>query len=763
MDYQTRNFRVIGRNTPKVDGVEKVTGRSRFGSDVKLPGTLVARVLRSPHAHARIVRIDTSRAEAMPGVLAVITGNDFPKLTTGERSPHGLVGERECFLSQEVMARGKALFHGHAVAAVAARSSTIAEQALTLIDVEYEALPHVMDPSEAMETDATLLHEDLYTQVSGDKSSTPSNVAEHLVYSRGDIEQGFARADAVVERSFRTQVVHHGYVEPDSEMAFVHSDGKIEVWANTQSTYGQRNDLSAILDIPLSRIKVIPTEVGGGFGGKESVRVSAICVALSRKAGLPVRLTLTREEVFRATGPGNSIVATVKVGAKSDGTIVAIQARLLYDAGAFPGAPLRSAIRRVYSHYRTPNMRIDAYDVVTNKPHGAAYRAPGATPTNFALESVIDELGESLGLDPIEFRLKNVSVDGDPMPDGVRLPTVSFKQVLSKVEGHPCWTSELEGPNRGRGIALGMWTMPGGTSSCHITLSGDGSVTLVLAAVDLSATRTSLAMIAAEALGVDLSDVRVVVGDTDMAAHSDASAGDRITYVAGKAVLIASEDLIGNLKTRVAEEFGLEPGNVQYANKRFWVEGAPEMQISLADLALRSVRGEGGAVMGYGSVSETFSDTAIAPNAAAHVVDVEVDPETGKVDVLRYTTFQDIGTAVNPVQVEGQMQGGAAQGIGWALSEEYQFDDDGAMTNPTLLDYRLQTAADLPFIDANIIEVPSPDHPLGIRAVGQVPIVPPAAALANAIYRATGVRLSRLPMNPERVYWALVEAKKSSE
>jgi xanthine dehydrogenase molybdenum-binding subunit len=751
---QTTSYRVIGHKAPKVDAVDKVTGMSRFGADVKLPGMLAGKVLRSPYAHAHIKSIDTSEAEVLPGVMAVICGRDFPEIRPGEQSPYGSVTLRDYYLSKEVMAREKALFHGHPVAAVAAKSAAIAEEALGLIEVEYEPLPHVLDAVGAMKPDAMLLHDDLFTQGKYGKANAPSNVAEHLEYDRGDIERGFAEADVVVERSFRTGSVHQGYIEPDTETAYTHADGSVEVWANTQSIYTQRHDIATLLNIPLSKIRVIPTEVGGAFGGKESVRVSALCVALSRKAAQPVRIAFSREEVLRATGPGNATASTIKIGARRDGTITAIQASIAYDAGAFPGAPLRSALRRVFSLYRMPNLKIDAYDVVTNKPHVAAYRAPGATPTNFALESVIDEVGESLGMDPIEFRLKNVSRPGDPMPDGVQLPSVSLAELLEQVKAHPCWTTPMNGSDRGRGVALGLWTMPGGTTSCHITLSADGSVTLALGTVDLSATRTSLAMVAAESLGLDLEDVRVVMGDTDTVAYSDASAGDKVTYVTSKAVHRASLDLLDRLRQRAAVEFGVPPQDVRYERKRFWVEGAPEMEISLGALALRSVRGDS-AVSGYGSVNESFSDVAIAPNAAVHVADVEVDTGTGKVQVISYTTFQDVGLSVNPEQVEGQMQGGAAQGIGWALSEGYDYDENGVLLNASLLDYRMQTSVDVPFIGANVSEYPSGDHPLGIRAVGQVPIVPPAAAIANAVYRATGVRMRELPMKPERVYRAL--------
>jgi len=748
-------YRILGHDTPKVDGVAKVTGQAVFGADVKLPGMLVGKVLRSPYAHAIIRYIDVTEATALPGVKAVVASDDFVELIEGRPTAMGTASANNVYLSSEVMARGKTLFVGHAVAAVAATSEAIANDALALINVRYEPLPHVLDAREAMQPNAPMVHPLLFAKTPDGRPKTPGNLAEHLVYERGDVNEGFGEAHSIIERHFKTGSVHHGYIEPDSEAAWVDADGTVTVWANTQSIYSQRQNIGLLLGILQSKIKVIPTEVGGGFGGKESVRTSALCVALSRKSGLPVGISLTRDEVLRATGPGNAIDATIKIGAKQDGTITAIQANVVFDAGAFPGAPLRSALRRVFSLYRTPNMRIDAYDVVTNKPHVAAYRAPGATPTAFALESVIDELGESVGLGPLDFRLKNASRPGDLMPDSVELPSVSLVDLIEKAKAHPCWTTPLsEGranTRTGRGMALGLWTMPGGTESCHLSLNGDGSVNLTLGSVDISATRTSMAMVAAESLGLEMEDVYVVVGDTSTVAYSDGSSGDKVTYVMSKAVTQACSDLLGKLKMRAAEDFGVNFGDVLYDRKRFWADGVPELEVSLGALALRSVRGEG-ALTGSASVSESFSSVAIAPNAALHVADVEVDSETGKVDILRYTTFQDAGMAVNPIQVEGQMQGGATQGIGWALSEGYEYDEAGSMENATLLDYRLPTAVDVPLIATEILEIPSADHPLGIRAVGQVPIVPPAAALANAIHDAVGVRMSELPMNPQRVF-----------
>ena len=435
---RNKSMRVVGRRFPKTDGIDKVTGVALFGADVKVPGTLYARVLRSPFAHANIRKINTSRAEAVPGVKAVITGEDFAySLNESGDPPSALENQAR----EKIMARTKVLFQGHPVAAVAATSAMIAEDALNLIEVNYDPLPHVLDLPAAMRPDAPLLHRDLHTRGTHNTAGGPSNIAEHQEFVRGDVDEALKNAHIIVERTFHSSTVHHGYIEPDSEMAWVRPDGSVLVWANTQALHVQRRDLSSVLGIPINKIKVIPTEVGGAFGGKESVRVSALCVALSRKVRLPVRLSLSREEIIRAGWPSTAIECSLKVGADRAGNITAIKANIAFNSGAFPGAPIQSVVRRVFSHYRVPNLRVDAFDVVTNRPPIAAYRAPGATPTAFGLESIIDELADRVGMDPLEFRLRNVSRAGDLMPDGATLSTINFEQVLERVSQHPCWTT----------------------------------------------------------------------------------------------------------------------------------------------------------------------------------------------------------------------------------------------------------------------------------------------------------------------------------
>jgi CO/xanthine dehydrogenase Mo-binding subunit len=734
---------------PKLDAAEKVTGGALFGADVKLPRMLVGVVLRSPYAHARIKSIDTARAEALPGVMAVVSGRDMPESPLGTRMPYGTASTPDIYhLSQLILARDKVLFHGPV---------EVASEALELIDVEYEALPPVMEPLEAMKPDAVVLHSDIYTQSLGDRADTPSNVALHVEMERGDVDAGFAEADVVVERTYTTTMVHQGYIEPETETAEVSSDGSVVVWANTQGIFQHRNELSVLLDVPLSKIRVIPTEVGGAFGGKSRVRVSPICVLLSRKVGRPVQITLSREEVLRATGPAWGTIMTVKVGALSDGTITAIQGNLVYDSGAFSNGGIASPVRNVFSSYRTPHLKLDAHEVLTNKPAVSAYRAPGGTATAFALESVIDEVAEALGMDPLELRLTNAVRPGDPMTDGTPFPSIGLMEVLEQVKRHRCWTAPLTGPNRGRGVALALWGGSPGTTSCHVVLSGNGSVSLVLGTVDLHGTRTSLAQVAAEELDLDVSEVRVLTGNTDTVAHSDGTGGDKVTYGQSKAAREACQDLLARLKQRLADYLEVSPEDVEYGEKRFWVRGTPETAMSLADIATRTTRG-GGAVIGYASASGLRP----APMAAAHVVDVEVDRETGEVRILNSMAFQDTGLCVNPVLVEGQMQGGSTQGIGWALAEKLSYGPDGVLTNASLLDYRIPTSTDVPYIHTDITEVPSSENPYGIRGAGQVSIVPLASAIASAIHHATGVRLRQLPMNPECLFFAFQEKAKQT-
>ena len=740
----------IGTAYPKIDGIDKVTGRARFGADIHLPGMLHGKILRSPHAHARILNIDTSAAETLDGVGAVITGADFPLLPAGTAVRIGAMSLDLYRISRAVIARDKVHFEGHPVAAVAATSPHIAAQALDLIKVDYEVLPHVLDEVESMAPGAPVLHDDLFTAGLGETPDSPSNVALHLEMGRGDVDQGFADADVIVEHSFKTEAVHQGYIEPEAETAWWRPD-RLTVWADTQGIFGLRAQLSSFLGVPLSFLKVIPMEVGGGFGAKSALRLSPISSGLSRKSGRPVRTVLSRDEVLRATGPGVKTTTAVKVGAKKDGAITAIDARMVYNAGAFPGSPLAGGTLVGFSPYQTPNLRIIGYDVVTNRPKGAAYRAPGGPPITFAVESVMDEVAEKLGMEKIAFRQKNGSKTGDRGPNDLIFNRIGFEDVLESARAHDAWTSDLPvakaGGKVGRGLGVGYWRGGTNTSSCSLTVQADGSISVVMGSVDLSGARTAFAQITSDEFEIPTSNVYVEMGDTDTVGYTDGSGGSRVTYVTGAAVHNACRSALDVLRVRAAASLDVTPDVVDYREGVFFARDIQDRQVSLLELAQASVRGAG-----VISVTGTASGMEPAPAFTAHVADVEVDEDTGKLQILNYTVFEDVGKVINRTGVEGQIQGGVAQGIGWALHEEYVFDNDGRMTNPSFLDYRMPTALDLPRIKVETVEVPASDGPYGVRGVGEVPIVPPAGTLANAIYDAIGVRMYRLPMSPQNVF-----------
>jgi CO/xanthine dehydrogenase Mo-binding subunit len=742
----TRTYEQIGTRPIRHDGVDKVTGRAAYGADVSLPGMLHGVVLRSPHAHARIVSIDTSAAEAVPGVKAIITGKDIApnsaKVMLGGEAALDL-GD----MGDNLLAHDKALYHGHAVAAVAATSIEAAREAAARIAVVYEKLPPVTGIDQALAPGAPLLH-GKYAQ----------NLANRMEFKRGDVARGFDQADVVVEREFRTPTVHQGYIEPHACLARYGQDGRVVVWCSTQGPFVVRDASAGILGIDPAHIKVIPTEIGGGFGGKIVVYLEPLAILLSKKSDRPVKMVMTREDVFRATGPTSGSKVKVKFGATRDGTLVAASVSLWYEAGAYKGSPAGAGAMCCLSPYRIPNFFIEAHDVVVNKPKVAAYRAPGSPMAMFATESVLDEVARELDMDPIEFRLKNAAEEGDQAPYGPKFGPLGFKQVLEAVRAHPHWTAPLKA-TEGRGFACGFWFNAGMNSSATVTLNGDGSAAVLTGNPDIGGTRVAQAMMVAEELGIPVDRVRPSVADTDTAGHTDVTGGSRVCYATGLAVIRAAEDVRDQLRARAAKMWSVDAVNVGWQQGRAVpLNGATDKQpLSLNELAAQMAH-TGGPIVGRASVSLPMA----GPGFAAHICDLDVDRETGRSTVVRYTAVQDVGKAIHPSYVEGQMQGGAAQGIGWALNEEYVFNADGVMENAGFLDYRMPVASDLPMIDTVLVEVANPLHPYGVRGVGEVPIVPPLAAVANAMRSATGVRFTELPLSPPRVLRGLNAASGSA-
>ncbi len=738
-------YNVVGKRPVRPDGVDKVTGRAQYGADVKLTGLLHAKVLRSPHPHARIRSIDTGKAEALPGVKAVITAKDLP-FAALSREELGGDYNRLKFASDHMLASDKVLYKGHPVAAVAAVNAHVAESALALIEVDYEPLEAVVDVRAAMRDDAPLLHAELRTSSMGEIGDKPSNVAAHLSYEKGDVEQGFGEADVVVERELTTASVHQGYIEPHNSTAFWNTDGQLNLWTSTQGAFAVRAAVADVLRLPVSRIKVTPMEIGGGFGGKITAYLDAIAATLSQKAGAPVKQLMTRAEVFEASGPAPGSWMKVKVGAKNDGRLTAVQLEVAMDAGAYPGSPVMQAMTCAFACYDVENGKVDGYDVVVNKPKTAAYRAPGSPQAAFGVETVMDELCQQLGLDPIDFRLLNAAKEGTRRIEGPVARRIGFVECLEAARDHDHYRTPPEGENSGRGVAAGYWMNRGFQSSCVITVNFDGTVSLIMGSVDIGGTRASIAQQAAETLGIAYEDVKPMVVDTDSIGFTFITGGSRTSFATGLAAIEAAESVKAQMVSRAAKIWDAAEDDVEYADGAVRHKSDPELRLGFKDLA-RQLATTGGTVAGQSNVDPAGEGNSYA----VHLADVQVDPDTGKTEVTRYTAIQDAGKAVHPSYVEGQIQGGAVQGIGWALNEEYYFDNSGRMMNPTFLDYRMPTSLDLPMIDTVIVEVANSGHPYGVRGVGEVPIVPPMAAIANGIHEATGLRLRSLPMTPGKI------------
>lgn len=742
-------YKVIGTRPVRQDGVDKVTGRAKYGADLRLTGTLFGAILRSPHAHANIKSIDTSAAVALPGVRAIALCGDIPDaankiIELGE----GAVNLQH--LRHNVLAEKKVLYRGHAIAAVAADSVHIADEACKLIKVEYEVLTPVLDVREAMKPESPLLHDDVKTLSLGEQTDKCSNVAKHFRFECGDISKGFSDAAVVVEREFHTATVHQGYIEPHNATAMWNADGHVTVWCSTQGSFSVRQQVAELLHVPLGHVKVVPMEIGGGFGGKITVYLEPVAAILSKKTGRPVKVLMNRADVFEGTGPTPGSYIKVKMGADQNGKITAAEAYMAYEAGAYPGSPIGAGAMCVFACYDIPNGKVDGFDVCVNKPRTNAYRAPGATNAAMATETVIEELCEKLKMCSLEFRLKNAAREGTRRVDGPVYPVVGMVESVEAIKNSDHWKTPLTGKNRGRGIASGFWFNCGLKSACTATVNGDGTVALVEGSTDIGGSRTGIAMQFAETLGLSIDNVIPTVADTDGVGYTDVTGGSRVTFATGWAAYEAALDISRQMCSHAAEAWEVPMDQVKYEDGG--VTGPDGKRLTFAEIAGKAVK-HNEPIIGRGAADPQKPGGAFA----THCVDVEVDPETGKVQILRYTAAQDVGTAIHPAYVEGQIQGGAVQGIGWGLNEEYFYDDKGVMRNSTFLDYRIPTCLDLPMIEAILVEVPNPGHPYGVRGVGEVPIIPPPAALANAIYNAIGIRMRQLPMSPPRVLHELLK------
>ena len=740
LDSDTQKFKYIGTRPDRPDGLDKVTGRARFGADFSMPGMLHGAILRSPHAHAKIVKIDTTRALALKGVKSVVTRADFPTGLTGE----------DWNIQENVMAGEKALYDGHAVAAVAATSALIARDALKLIDVTYEVLPHVTDVDKAMAEGAPVIREGA-ADYSVPEGLHP-NIVRYMDSGRGDLEAGFAAADLVLEESYKTEAAHQGYIEPHACVGQLGADGKGELWCCTQGHWFVRQMCTAVLGLEATQLRVTPSEIGGGFGGKTTVFIDPVALALSRKANRPVKIVMSRSEVLRATGPTSSASMDIKMGMTKEGKITAASGTFRMQGGAFPGAPVDVTTMLAFANYDIEHVHHIGYDVMTNRPKQAAYRAPGAPMGAFAVESMLDELCRQLDLDPIDTRLKNAVKEGTRATFGPKFPPVGLIETLEAAKAHPHYATPL-GPNQGRGVASGYWMNWGGETSASVAVGEDGTVQVSIGTPDIGGSRASMALMAAEAFGVPYENVRVNIADTGTLGINEPTHGSRATFASGLATVEAAKEAIGKLCKRAADKWGIDADAVTWEDgfaKPSGPNAGEYPPLSIAEIAAE-MGSTGGPISGH---FESSPD-GFGGSFGTHIVDLEVDPETGRSTILRYLVVQDAGKAIHPAYVEGQFQGGAVQGIGWALNEEYVYGEDGRLQNPIFLDYRVPVASDLPMIDTVIVEVPNPGHPYGVRGVGETGITPPLPAVANAVRAAIGVRMTQLPLTPPRVLAAI--------
>ena len=746
----------IGKRTKRIDSPPKLTGYEKFTGDLRFPGMLRARLVGSDYAHAKIVSVDASEALKIPGVVAVLTSKDLPVV----RSESGVS-------PVSILADGEALYVGHPVALVLAETDQAARDAIDLIEVEYEELEVLVDLEKASAENASKVSfggegafadeaemHNADAAAGGVEEDLPPNVSSSINFERGDVDKGFAEADEIVEFSISSDVVHQGYIEPQVALAVPELFGRYTIYTSTQAAFHGRQKTAETLGVDLDDIKIVPMPVGGGFGGK-FVLIEPLVAAAAKAVGRPVLLQFTREEDFLTGNPAPDCQIRIKLGAKRDGTLTALDAFLLFDSGAASGSPLSIGGMLLGGYYRFQNFSVKGYEVQTHRPSSGSYRAPGAQQATFAIESAMDELARKLDLDPLEFRLQNCVVEGDLRPNGGEWPRIGLKETLERLREHPLWQQRAEKAKEGSGIGIAVGGWPGGLepASAACRLDADGKLTVMLGSVDLNGTNTTFAQVAAESLGVDADEVNVRTADTDSAPFAGGTGGSKITYTVGVAVKRAADDAVEQIKQIAAQQLEASADDLELVDGFVRVKGVPESGISLKDVASLGMKTAGGNGPVLGRGASAISN--IAPGFAAHLAEVKVDELTGQVKVVNYVAAQDVGFAINPAAVEGQIHGGVAQGIGWALYEGIHYSEDGSPDASTLLDYTLPRANMIPPIDVQLVEVASAEGPYGAKGIGEPPAIPGPAAIGNAIRDAIGARMTNLPIRPDSVLDAL--------
>ena len=747
---------VIGTATKRVEGGDKVSGVTKYVDDLTFPGQLHGALVHSRYAHAEIVSIDTSAAENAPGVAAVYTGKDTHPDGPEPSDRH-----------HSMLARDKAIYYGQPVAVVLATSDAAAREAAELVQVEYNVLDAVVDPLKAMEKSSTAIRPqagtadwsegEAHAAVGGgadsiDLSQYSDNVTNSVRFTRGDIEAGFAEADEIVERTYKTAFVHQAYIEPHATIVVPDPFGRLTIYTMTQGQFYTRKATAGVLGLDENEIKVHNLEVGGGFGSK-SVLLEPLTGWLALKEGKPIKIVYSRAEEFTAATPAPGSIIDVKIGAKADGTITAMQSKLVFDSGCYSASPYNIGAILLGSYYKTDNLHVDAFEVITNKPGVGAYRAPGAPQATFAIEQAVDELAvQSSDIDPVEFRLQNASEEGDPQVNGMAWPRIGLKTVLETIRDHPLYKNRSSDPNKGIGIAIGGW--PGGIEPCaaNVKLNTDGSLVLQVGHSDITGTNTTFAMLVAEMFGTDLDKVKVQNGDTDTSPYAGMAGGSKTTFTVGPAVMKAAEAAREQVLTIAATELEASADDLEMVDGVVRVKGT-DRELSVAQIATMSMGFGAKYEPVYGLGKSAHNDRA--PGFSGQIAEVEVDPDTGQVKITDYVTVQDVGRALNPAAVEGQIIGGTVQAMGFGLFEAMVYGDDGQLVNESLMDYGIPKADQVPSMETIMIEIPSRSGPFGAKGVGEPPIVPGAAAIANAVTDATGKRFSEMPLTPEMVSKAL--------
>jgi CO/xanthine dehydrogenase Mo-binding subunit len=757
IDSTVTSHRLLGRSSKRIDGERKVTGAEKFTADLRLPGMLFARPVTSPYPHARVRSMNKDAALALPGVVAVLTAEDLPIRRPFSSLP-----------GKSPLAFGEIAFAGQFVAIVLAENDQAAQDAVELVEVDYAELPAVPDfdsglaedaPAARVDTvdtnsdEAAAHNADAATQASEAEQPASANVSSTLKFERGDVDAGFANAARTAEVTIRSESVHQGYIEPQVAMASIDPVGEITIYTSTQGAFLGRARAAEWLGRPVGDIVVKTMPVGGGFGGK-FILLEPLTAALAVATNRPVLLEFGRTDDLAASNPAPACEIAVKIGADASGKLTALKGDLTFDTGSMSGSPLQIAAILLGGYYKFDNLLITGREVITNRAPAGAYRAPGAQQATYAIESAIDDLAEALGIDPLEFRLRNCAEEGDLRPNGGAWPRIGLKETLEALRNHPAWQNRQPGT----GIAIGGW--PGGiepaTSICR--LDHDGKFTVVVGSADISGVNTGFRKIAAEVLGMEEEDVVVVGADTAAAPYAGASGGSKVTYTVGAAVMKAAQDARQQVLQIAAQHLEANPEDLEIADGQVRVKGVPNASVGLKDIANMSMSFAGKYEPVYGRGATAITESA--PGFAAHLANVSVDEETGEVQVNHYVAAQDVGFAINPALVEGQMMGAVAQGIGWALYEAIEYDETGQLVTGTLTDYTLPRSNDIPPIETILVEVPSVHGPFGAKGVGEPPAIPGPATIRNAIKHASGARLSTLPMRPERVLEALAERER---